>query len=245
MTHHQFGYKPQQAGQPGRLIESVAAEVFANEARYLPVDVLPEKPDTYGFYKYAEQLAADCDLSKTNRVIARLNGSFIFGDFIEAFFKRYDIHTKRLLISTYSMSIPNVDSLANLLNDGYVDSLDLLINDGYYAHEHKPGGIIEYLLKTLDQNNRLQLAVCHTHDKLCHFVTDGGRHISMYGSANLRSSGSIEHVTIENNKDVHDFYVDSLNRVLARYQIIRKPILHSELWTALVNTIPSTPTAAN
>ena len=99
-------------------IEGVSADVIQNEARYISVIVEPEKPDTYGHYQYAEELARQCDLSKTNRVIARLKGSFIMGDFIEAMFTVWNLHTTRLVISTYSMSQNNIDSLANLLKWG-------------------------------------------------------------------------------------------------------------------------------
>lgn len=58
----------------------------------------------YILYEHAEDLARDIDLPKNGRVDAMVNGSFIFGDFIEAFFVDKNIYTPRMVVSTLSMS---------------------------------------------------------------------------------------------------------------------------------------------
>ena len=205
------------------------------EARYLPVFSAPEVPDTYGDYERALDLAKVCDLEKCSRIYARLSGKFIFGDLIEALFTTYNIHTERLIISTYSYSQNNVDSLRNLLEGNYVDTIDLLVSDQFYVHENKPGMLIPYTYQQLDIDNRFQLGACGTHDKLTLFKTDGGKHVVLHGSANMRSSGSMEHVMIENNKELYDFCIPGIDRLISYFKTIDKSARHSTLWNIVTN----------
>jgi len=193
-------------------------DLAPTETRYLPVPDAVEVPDSFGNYERALDLAKECNLSICPRIYARLSGKFIFGDFIEALFTTYNIHTERLIISTYSYSRENVDSLRNLLDAGYVDSIDMLVSDGFYGLERH--GIVPYTYEQLDIDNRFQLGVCGSHDKLVFFKTDGGKHICMHGSANLRSSGSMEHVMIENSQSLYDFCVPAIDRLIYNFKTI-------------------------
>lgn len=206
----------------------LGTDIAPTEARYLPVGDEVEVPDSFGNYERALDLAKDCDMNACPRIYARLSGKFIFGDFIEALFTTYNIHTERLIISTYSYSMENVDSLRNLLEAGYVDNIDLLVSDGFHGLERH--GIIPYTYEQLDIDNRFQLGVCGSHDKLTFFKTDGGKHICMHGSANLRSSGCMEHVMVENSKPLYNFAVPGIDKLIHNFKTINKSARHSKLW---------------
>lgn len=94
----------------------------------------------------------------------------------------------------------------------------------FYSHERR--GLIPYIYKRLDVENRFQLAVAGVHTKTCQFRTLGGRYVVMHGSANLRSCGNIEQFTMEENRELYDFY----DGIVERYKTINKQIRGNELW---------------
>ena len=87
-------------------------------------EMLPHKVK----YKNALQLAKDIGILDKDgqRVFAVVDGSFIFGDFIEAYLVTHNLLAKRMVISTLSMSQENVDSLKNLLMGDYLEKLDIV-----------------------------------------------------------------------------------------------------------------------
>ena len=94
--------------------------------------------------------------------------------------------------------------------------------------------LIPYIYRQLDIDNRLQLAVANVHTKTAQLETAGGKKIIAHGSANLRSSGSIEQFTIEENPELYDFYDEMFNRILERYATIRKAVWGKSLWADLI-----------
>lgn len=184
-------------------------------------------------YENAAKLARDLRLSECQRANVIIPGSFIFGDFIEAYFVEHNIQTERLIVATLSMSQENIDSLANLLDGGFVKSLDLIISHYFYANERS--ALIPYMHQELDKDNRFQLAVAGTHVKVCNFKSTGGKHVVIHGSANLRSSANIEQFTIEENRELYDFHVDWQDRIIQKYKTIKKEIRVKPLWN-LINT---------
>ena len=194
-----------------------------------------QKPTLYaapkqGHIKYdnAVKLARELRLEPNGRFNTIVAGSFIFGDFIEAYIVEHNIKVPRMTITTLSMSQDNVDSLANLLHGGYVEQLDLIISHYFYANERQ--ALIPYIYETLDIDDRFQLAVAGTHTKTVTFDTTGGKKIVIHGSANLRSSANLEQFTIEDNAELFDFYTDIQDNILERYKTINKPIRVSKLW---------------
>ena len=181
-------------------------------------------------YEYAADLARDLDIGEGTRHFAIISGNFIFGDFIEALLVGRNIHTDRMVINTLSMSQENVDSLANLLNGGFVDHLDLIVSSYFYAHERHKGGLIPYIYETLDKGNRFQLAAAGTHCKTVTFKTDGGKRFTIHGSANLRSSRCLEQVVIEEGEELFSFNNSISDRILEEYKTIQKDIRASKLW---------------
>lgn len=190
-----------------------------------------EIPDRMMKYELAEELA-ECVLpEKGMRHFCFLSGRFIAGDFLEAWIVRHNIHVKEMTISTLSLSEANIDSLANLLNGGFVEKMSLVVSDFFFSHERR--NLIPYLLKELDKDGRFQLGVCGTHCKLALIETMAGNKVVIHGSANLRSSGNLEHLCIEENPDLYDFNFKIQSAILQKYWVVKKPLRHESLWQTI------------
>lgn len=180
-------------------------------------------------YENAQKLARDLRVTQGCRYDLLISGSFIFGDFIEAFMTHNNCRAEKMTITTLSLSQNNVDSLHNLLRGGYIGELILIVSDYFYAHERS--GLVPYIYKQLDQegyNFQLVVAFCHT--KTVHMITAGGKKIVMHGSANLRTSGNVEQFTLEENPDLYDFYERCFAPVAERFATIRKTAPRKTQW---------------
>lgn len=69
-------------------------------------------------YENAMKLACEVDIREKQRHDVIVSGNFIFGDFIEAFVKHWNVKCLKMTISTLSLSQDNIDSLENLLRGG-------------------------------------------------------------------------------------------------------------------------------
>jgi hypothetical protein len=179
-------------------------------------------------YAYAEDLAKEIQVDTGTRYFVVINGSFYFGDFIEALIIKNQFKVVEMTISTLSMCENNVDSLALLMQNGYVQNLNLIVSDYFYSHER--GNLIEYIYEELDKENRFQLAVAGTHCKLCIFKTACGKYVVIHGSANMRSSGNIEQIVIEENQALYEFNDTYQNAIIDKYKTINKSLRGSKLW---------------
>lgn len=182
-------------------------------------------------YDNAIQLAKELRLEPGGRANVLISGAFIFGDFIEAYITTHNIKIRKMTISTLSMNQNNIDSLANLLNGGFIDELNLIISHYFFSHERHV--LVPYIYEQLDIDNKFQLAVAGTHCKTVIFDTLGGKKIVIHGSANLRSSNNIEQFTIEDNPELFDFYNDYQDRIIDRYKTINKPVRVKPLWNLI------------
>lgn len=198
------------------------------QTRYLKPPKTKEIVEENLKYDDAKKLSKNLKLSECKRYFVIVNGSFYFGDFIEAFITDRNLIVNEMTISTLSMNENNVDSLANLLNNGYLKKLNLIVSDYFFSHERS--NLIPYIYKELDKNNMFQLAVAGTHCKTCIFTTSCGRFVVMHGSANLRSSGNIEQFVIEENKEMYIFNYNYQKKIIDKYKTINKSIRGKELW---------------
>jgi len=199
-------------------------------SRYIKPPKNKEIPERRLKYKNAEELAKDILPELGMRAFVFLDGTFVAGDFLEAWFTTHNIIAKELTVSTLSLNENNIDSLANLLNGGYVDALNLIVSDYFFSHERR--NLIPYAYKILDIDNRFQLAAAGTHCKLMMFETHKGAKVVIHGSANLRSSSNIEHITIEENPELYDFTMEIHRLILEKYKTIKKSVRYNDLWQA-------------
>jgi hypothetical protein len=202
-------------------------------SRYFAPKKSKEIHEKFLKYRNAELLANDINFNENNRYFVIIDGSFFFGDFIEAFIVKHNIHVKKMTISTLSMNKNNVDSLANLINGNYIDELNLLLSDYFYGHEKHD--LIPYIYETLDIDNKFQLSFAGTHCKICIFETVNGRKFVFHGSANLRSSSNIEQIMLEESEGLYDFMDEIQNNILQEYKTINKSLRGNKLWQKVQN----------
>lgn len=207
---------------------------FSNRKKDNSRFIKPVKDRSYNKIKYknAVQLAKNLNFQELDCAFVIVDGSFIFGDFLEAFILQHNINVLEMTLSTLSLSQENVDSLNNLISKDYIQKLNLIVSDYFYSHER--GNLIRYLYEKLDVDDKFQLAVCRTHTKIYQFITEGGKHIVIHGSVNLRSSDNLEQFVIEDNKELYDFNQEYFNRIIERYNTIQKSIKSKELWQVVV-----------
>jgi len=202
------------------------------DSRYIKPPRTKELSEEQLKYSDAKKLAKKIKVTPESRYFVVVNGSFYFGDFIEALVVENNWHIRKMTISTLSLCQNNVDSLANLLNGKYVDELNLILSDYFFSHERQ--GLIPYIYEILDIDNRFQLAVASTHCKICMFETHCGKKVVMHGSANLRSSSNIEQIVVEESKALYDFNDEYQSRIIEKYHTINKSLRRKALWHQVV-----------
>lgn len=117
------------------------------ETRYTLPKVVSMKED-FVLYDNAQKMARELRLGFGERFDAFVSGSFIFGDFIEAYLTTQNACAKKMTISTLSMSQNNVDSLHTLMDKGYIEELNLIISVYFWGNERS--SLIPYIYKQLD-----------------------------------------------------------------------------------------------
>jgi hypothetical protein len=218
-------------------IEDFADFEIENEVnfatRYIKPPRTKDRPENPLKYSNAKKLANDITIKKNDRYLIFVDGSFYFGDFIEALIIEKCYHVKTMMISTLSMNENNVDSLANLLNAGYVDQLNLIVSDYFFSHERH--NLIPYLYKELDKKNRFQLAAASVHCKICQFETDNNGFVFMHGSANLRSSDNIEQICIEENETLYKGSLEFHSSIIEKFKTINKSVRNKNIKSLFKN----------
>jgi len=200
-------------------------------SRYFSPPPCHESPDHMLKYEYAEKLAQDIEIKKGSRHFVIVNGTFIFGDFIEALIVKHNWHIKGMTVSTLSYNQNNIDSLKNLMEGDFVDNLNLIVSDYFFAHERSR--LIKYAYEKLDIGDRFQFAAAGTHCKITSIETHDGLKIVMHGSANLRSSDSIEHVQIEEGGMFYDFNQGVFSKIIEKYKTINKKVPRAQVWESI------------
>lgn len=203
----------------------------AIDTRYIKPKKLKDRLDGAIKFKYAKDLAENIKIEKDSRYYCVVNGSFIFGDFIEAFLVHNNAQAKRMIINTLSLSYDNILSLKLLMEKNYIRELDIIVSDYFFSHERQ--GLVKQMYRHLDIDNRFQLSVARTHMKTCIFETSGGKKIVIHGSSNLRSSDNIEQFMIEENEELFDFNLDFQNKIVEEFKTINKTVRGNNLWETI------------
>jgi hypothetical protein len=192
----------------------------------------PKRPAAQAVkYDRAADLIADCGqaILDGERVDALLSGNFIFGEVFEALAVEKLVGIKDLTLSTLSIGQENVDSFANMMKHGFLKNLNIIVSDYFWSHNRHNAA---YIYEALDIDDRFQLAVAGTHTKVA-LLAIQERKIVCHGSANLRSSRSVETMTIETNPDLYDFHMEWHQDILTNYATIRKPLRAQKLFDHL------------
>lgn len=192
----------------------------------------PLSKDRVAAWKNAKKTAAEIKITPGMLYFGIIDGSFIFGDLLEALFTQKLIRATRLDISTLSLSQDNVDSLATLLLKGYVKNLNLIVSDYFYQHERRL--LMPYIYKELDIDNRFQLAAAGIHTKIITARLTSGINLVMHGSANLRSSGNIEQVHIQDSMEILTFCETINDKIIDKFKTINKSVRRNVLWQQII-----------
>lgn len=121
------------------------SEIADDNNRYIKPRLVPMRSSQI-IYEKAIDLAKKIEITKGTRYDCLVSGSFIFGDFLEAFLTLNNCKALKMVITTLSLSQENVDSLATLLQKGYIDKLDMIVSDYFYGHERH--GLIHTCIKS-------------------------------------------------------------------------------------------------
>jgi hypothetical protein len=231
------------------------ASAQPDDTVFLPFALAPDMREELISYKNAKQLAQAIDLTQPGAAVyAFVDGTFIFGDFIEALIVAKNYHVKELLITALTIKEENVDSLRNLLDGEYVDRLGILISD--YNFSQNRWTLMPYLVEMLGhegraQDGRLAFAAVRSHCKIALIETHCGKHLVLHGSANLVSSGNVEQFQLEDNAPKYAFNHAFLSGLLAKYNVLnrtkpdirrQKALTKSQTWQQ-VPASTNTPTA--
>lgn len=176
-------------------------------------------------YDNAELLAKNINFEDTQRYFVLCSGAFIFGDFLEALIVENDYGIDELTISSLSFSQDNINSLANLLNGGYIKKLRMFVSCYFWGFKSNKD-LIKYAYMQFE-NFDFDIIVSQQHTKMSLIKTDCGKYIICHGSANLRSSGCIEQFSIENNQELYNFNKEYFNSISLEYSAVKKPLTKS------------------
>ena len=183
-------------------------------------------------FNHAEELADRIDLSGKTRTYAMVSGSFIFGDIIEALWRRRNVDIKTLSMVSLSISEDNIDSWAGLLRQGNLEKLNLVCSAYFYSHYKFD--MVPYLYQQIGNDPRVQIAFGAYHMKVITLETHHGNTLTIHGSANMRSSMNIEQMMFEpNNPELYDFNTRMIADICDNYGTINhqaQPLTRAETW---------------
>lgn len=134
-----------------------------------------------------------------------LRGDFVLGDFLPKFCE--EMNAKRLICTTLSVSEKNVQTLEKLLET--LQELKILVSSYFVATDK--ANCIE-MFKAW-KNGGATVAHSRIHTKLILAETGKG-HFVFEGSANLRSSSTIEQLTIYQDKSLFTFHESWIDEVI-------------------------------
>lgn len=203
-------------------------------------------------WEHSIDLARNLVMDAEHETFAFVSGNFVFGDLLEALVEERKLSIRRLGIQTLSMSDENIDSLRNVVEMMPVERLDLVLSDYWYAHESHKGGLVPYLFEELDlEGLELRVAFAGVHCKVLTVETLRGNHITMHGSANLRSSGNVEQLHISPDDGLFEFCDRMTQRILDAYDVVnqdnrkrKKSVRRGKLWQAVAKAEAEAPAGA-
>ena len=149
-------------------------------------------------FESAEKFAQQIDLRENARTFAWVSGNFIFGDIIEALVTTRHMIPREIYICSLSISQENIDSLKNvMLACPELEKLTIVLSGYFYSHE-------KYSL------------VPYMYAKVIAIETIMGNTLTIHGSANLRSSNSIEQIMVERGRDLYEFNAAIIDKIASK-----------------------------
>ena len=174
-------------------------------------------------YEHARDFARALTIDNETETFAYVAGGFVFGDFLEALVEERRLSVRRLGMQMLSLNDENIDSLRNVVEMCGTERVDLVLSGYWFATEMKKGGLVAYLFDQLDlEGLELHVAIAEMHCKVVTVETWAGNHLTMHGSANLRSSNSVEQIHITPDAGLFEFCDGVTQRLVAAYDVLRQ-----------------------
>jgi hypothetical protein len=188
---------------PANLIHAKKATIRAQDKKRAGIKRLI-RPEN------ARSVLANLPVEPDDRTHCILRGDFVFCDLLAL------LLTERLAakvrVSTLSMSLANARTLASLITTGRASAVSLLISHSFTEIEKE--AMWPEVMKILRPHVKVTLARIHTKTICCEML-DGSRYV-FEGSANLRSSDTVENLCIVNDPATHDFHARWMDELEAR-----------------------------
>lgn len=158
-------------------------------------------------YKNAKQLVDDIKIKKGEAIYCNVTGKFIFGDFIGALIIQNNLEVEELTIISLSGGEENFILFDELIKKGWVKKINLVLSSYFARTELKKHTKTLDILREMVEEHKGAFSTYWTnvHSKIVLIRTKKGGHCVIHGSANLRSSDSLEQFVIEENKQLYDF----------------------------------------
>lgn len=172
-------------------------------------------------YEHAQEFARALAIDNDTETFAYVAGGFVFGDFLEALVEERRLSVRRLGMQMLSLNDENIDSLRNIVEMCGTERLDLCLSGYWYSTELHKGGVVGYLFDQLDlEGLELHVAIAELHCKVVTIETWAGNRLTMHGSANLRSSNSIEQIHISPDPALWEFCQGVTDRIVGAYDVL-------------------------
>lgn len=211
------------------------------QGRILQPRIDPETLFRGCFFENAEEFAKQIDLTGKTRTFAWINGSFIFGDIVEALMRERGVYIKNLYLCSLSLSRENIDSLKNCMLIGKIEHVVIVLSAYFFSHERN--ALVPYLYKELayDFGDKIQIVFGNFHGKIITMETHRGNTITIHGSANLRSSRSIEQIMVELDPELHRFNAEIMDHLAERFGVVNlreyKRLKEAESWPVVLEAV--------
>jgi len=168
-------------------------------------------------YKNAYDLVNDIKIKKGETVFCLLTGDFVFGDFIGGFIQENNLEVKELTIISFSGGKVMYEMSEELIIQKWVKKINLVLSEYYLRTEIKKHNQTINQLSNYSKKYKgiFNVFYTNTHQKIVLIETKQGGKVIMHGSANLKSSQSLEQLMIQENKELYDFnykYFQSLKK---------------------------------
>lgn len=156
--------------------------------------------------KNASILVDDLPESDGDSMHVILRGDFVLGDFLPLLKEKFG-RFQELICTTLSMSIKNCEVFEELFP--FVCKFKLLISSYFFATD-KSNAIGRIQGWT---HPHVECSHCRQHTKIILARTEQDECFVFETSANLRSSGCIEHISIFKDAELYKFHVDWIDEV--------------------------------
>jgi hypothetical protein len=124
-------------------------------------------------------------------------------------------HVDVLRIATLAYSTRNLTELMRLLDSKAVHTLTLLCSKFFAEHN---GDVWESTLEQLRERGQRAAAAARSHGKVVAFAFASGRRLTLEGSANLRSNGNREQLTLIDGAPLHDWHAAWIDAAMAAHE---------------------------